>query len=136
MILEDIATYLASATGKVLGENVFFEALPPNPDLVILVREPRNGGYVHPQLECDRHSIQVTVRDRSGSNALATANLCHKALVYQDADVLNEPTGLIQLTESTVALVELQGKPRYDEIDDKGRRLYKFNATIVTQRKY
>lgn len=136
MILADITAYLASVTKKQAGVNVFYEALPPTPDLVILAREPRDGGYVHPQLNCDIHKIQIVVRDRSGSAALAMANLCHKAFVYQDANVANEPTGLIQLTESTVALVELQGKPRYDEIDDKGRRLYKFNATIVTQRKY
>lgn len=136
MILLDIATYLASITNKQLGVNVFSEAIPPNPDLVIVVREPRDGGYVHPQLECDVRKIQIVVRDRVASNALNIAEQCHKALVYQGADMTKAADGLIQFTPETFGSVELQGNPRYDEIDDKGRRQYKFNANIITQRKY
>lgn len=136
MILADIAAYLASVTSKQLGVNVFYEAIPPNPNLVIVVREPRDGGYVHPQLECDVRKIQIVVRDTTGEAALTLANKCHKALVYQDALNTNEPNGLIQFTPETFGSVELQGNPRYDEIDDKGRRLYKFNASIITERKY
>lgn len=136
MILLDIATYLASVLNKQLGVNVFYEAAPPDPDLIILIREPRDGGYVHPQLECDVRKIQIVVRDKIGSNALATIENCHKALVYQDANTGNPADGLIQFTPETFGSVELQGNPRYDEIDDRGRRQYKFNANIITQRKY
>lgn len=136
MILADIATYLASVTNKVVGQTVFYEAIPSTPDMVIVVREPREGGYVYPQLECDVRKIQIVVRDKSGITALDIANMCYKALIHQDGNINNPADGLIQFTVDTFGSVELQGNPRYDEIDDNGRRLYKFNANIITQRKY
>lgn len=136
MILLDIATYLASTLNMTLGVDVFYEAIPSTPDLVVIVREPRDGGYIPPQLECDLRYIQVIIRDRTGSNALAIANKCHKAFIYQDADMQNEPNGLISFIDNLCSSVAVQGNPRYDDIDDKGRRLYKFNAIVATQRKY
>lgn len=136
MLLEDIATYLATTLGLTLGVNVFYEALPPTPDLVVVVREPKEGGYVYPQLGCDIRKVQIIVRDKSGSDAYTKANNCHKALVYQGGDTTKAPDGLIAFTGTSFGRVELQGNPRYDDVDDKGRRLYKFNATILTEKEY
>lgn len=136
MTLLDIATYLASVTNKVVGVNVFYEAIPPTPDLVIVVREPKAAGYINPQLQCDLRSLQIVVRSSSGVEALNNAILCHKALVHQNGDVAQEPTGLILIATGILIRAEVQGNPIYDSIDDKGRRLYKFNVTIITNREY
>lgn len=121
ILIEDIATYLATQLHLTVGTNVFVSHLPPAPDTALAVLDA--GGETAPFTGVEHRRIQVIVRDTSYSAGAQAAGAVLSAL--------NNKTGFI--SGRSISFSVAAALPIYLGMEEGGLHSYSLNFLITVK---
>lgn len=124
-ILEEIAKYLATALILELAKEITYNEMPDEGIKCVCIQEPRELGYVHPQIDAETHFIEVVVREATNKQAFQLATECKKLLVGE--------CGFIDLSDELTIYTEVQGNPIWKRADQQGRKYYYFTLKVISR---
>jgi len=138
-LLESIVTYLAQKTSMVGGTNAFYNSMPASPDICINVEEPKLSTPVNSQINAEIHFIKLSARGTTHNEAYDKACSMHRWLLSDEENIEGnfdnvDTPGFITLDANLEVHVDLHGKPILESIDQQGRKIYFFTATLITPR--
>lgn len=126
-LLQDLAGYLIeSGIGTALGEDVFLDFLPDQPNNVVVISE-YSGLPTTTGVEALDRRVQIRVRNADAEEA--------RLLSWKAFNLLDTPENRIQLASNNRwMMTQALQTPFKVDIDGKERVSYVFNLAVVTYR--
>lgn len=131
-VIVQVARFLAEQTEHGFGEEIFYYNMPDEVDKCAVVQRIRNRYVVPVQIDAAVHSLRIAVRAKTSDEAYAFADELYEALNNTKDEDLDDEPGFIQL-EGTRAQVALYDHPKYQEQDQRGRKVFDFFAMLKTK---
>lgn len=136
----ELAVYFGKKMNLVPGKNVFYNAMPDEPDDCLLIQSPKHHIPVPAQVNASSHYLRFTARGKSDASAFKLACECYKWIMqdkteYAATEVEQiDLNGFINLSEDLTVYIQPYGAPIWEKTDQRGRRYYYFTASLITKR--
>lgn len=123
-ILEELQNYIATELSLNPGVDIFRNEMPDTGTKCVCITEPKEAGYVLPQIDAEKHYIKITTREALHDSAKELARQCYRLLRTDD--------GIVTMPNLTI-FVELQGTPIWERTDQQNRKYYYFTLKVISK---
>lgn len=132
-ILDEITTYVAAKLNLELGENIFYNSLPDEPDDALLIQLlPRSLPTPSP-IDAECYVIEVSSRSLSNDVAYQQAESAYRWL-YTDKEDTADADGIVNISENLSVATLMLNTPAWKQTDNNGRKYFTFRVRVFSHR--